>query len=87
MGKSGDTKMKAVFTIIEGANLTKPIYRRIGTGFVNRDGSLNIFLDALPVNGKLHIRDAIPHSKDESDDRAAVRRSAPPEKGDGDVEF
>lgn len=57
------SKMKAVFTIIEGENLTKPIFRRIGTGFVNRDGSLNIFLDALPMNGKLHIRDAIPYTK------------------------
>ena len=50
-------KMKAVFTIIEGEHLQKAIFRRIGTGFVNRDQSLNIFLDAFPVSGKLHIRD------------------------------
>jgi len=54
-------QVKAVFTIIEADNLTKPLFRRIGTGFVNRDGSLNVTLDALPVNGKLHIRDAKPH--------------------------
>ena len=55
---SEKAKIKAVFTIIEADNLTKPLFRRIGTGFVNRDGSINVTLDALPVNGKLHIRDA-----------------------------
>ena len=25
-----------------------------------RDGSLTVFLDALPVNGKLHVRDRKP---------------------------
>jgi len=62
-----EAKMKAVFTIVESDKLEKPLFRRIGTGFVNRDGSLNIFLDALPVNGKLHIRDSEPReAKDEA---------------------
>lgn len=77
------SKMKAVFTIIEGENLTKPIFRRIGTGFVNRDGSLNIFLDALPMNGKLHIRDAIPNTKDGKE----KPKSPDDKKGVDDVEF
>ena len=55
-----ETKMKAVFTIVEGDKLKKALFRRIGTGFVNRDASLNVFLDALPVSGKLHIRDIEP---------------------------
>jgi len=55
-----ETKLKAVFTIVEGEKLEKPLFRRIGTGFVNRDASLNVFLDALPVSGKLHIRDVEP---------------------------
>ncbi|MCA2976731.1 MAG: hypothetical protein INH37_00460 [Myxococcaceae bacterium] len=29
---------------------------RIGSAWVNRDGSLNLYLDALPVDGKVHIR-------------------------------
>ncbi len=29
---------------------------RIGTAWLNRDGSLNLYLDALPVDGKVHIR-------------------------------
>lgn len=50
-------KLRAVYTIIEGEKLDRPIFRRIGTGFVNRDGSLNVILDALPVSGRLHIRE------------------------------
>ena len=49
---------KAVFTVIDGKNLDRPIFRRIGTAFINRDESLNVILDALPVSGRLHIRDA-----------------------------
>lgn len=51
---------KEVFTIIEDDNLERPIFRRIGTAFVNRDDSLNVLLDALPVSGKLHVRDPLP---------------------------
>jgi hypothetical protein len=60
------TQLKAIFTIVESDKLEKPLFRRIGTGFVNRDGSLNVFLDALPVNGKLHIRDVKPEKETEA---------------------
>lgn len=48
----------------ERFNVTTPIERqdgktfwlRIGTAFRNKDASLNIYLDALPVNGKLQVR-------------------------------
>lgn len=30
---------------------------RAGSAFVNKDGSLNILLDVLPLDGKLHVRD------------------------------
>ena len=29
---------------------------RVGVAFDNKDGSLNVLLDALPLNGRLHIR-------------------------------
>lgn len=35
----------------------KSVWIRIGSAFVNKDGSINALLDALPVDGKLHIRD------------------------------
>lgn len=47
---------KAVYTIIERSGGRKH-WLRIGTAFVNRDGSLNVVLDAVPITGKLHIRD------------------------------
>ncbi len=36
---------------------------RVGAAFVNKDGSLNVRLDALPLTGVLHIRDEVhrPH--------------------------
>jgi hypothetical protein len=30
---------------------------RAGSAFVNKDGSLNVLLDVLPLDGKLHIRE------------------------------
>lgn len=49
--------MKDVFTITEKEGWEKAVWRKVGTAFENKDGSFTIFLDALPVNGKLHIRD------------------------------
>jgi hypothetical protein len=62
-GKESDVtqqgaKIKAVFTIQERDG-AKSIWTRVGTGFVNRDDSINIILHSLPINGKLHVRD--PH--------------------------
>lgn len=43
------------FTIVarEGA---KPFWVKIGAAFENSDGSVNLYLDALPVNGKVQLR-------------------------------
>lgn len=34
----------------------KNLWVHIGIAFVNRDGSINARLNALPVNGTIHIR-------------------------------
>lgn len=44
-----------VFTIIEREN-ARPFWVRVGVAFRNKDGSLNLYLDALPVNGRLNVR-------------------------------
>jgi len=49
---------KDVYTIIEANGREKPFWLKVGVAFENRDGSLNVLLNALPVNGKLHIREA-----------------------------
>jgi hypothetical protein len=46
--------LRQVFTIVERNG--KNFWVRIGTAFVNKDGSESVYLDAFPVNGRLHIR-------------------------------
>ena len=47
--------LKVVYTITERGE--RNFWNKIGVGHVNRDGSINIKLDAVPVNGTMHIRD------------------------------
>ncbi|HCU25980.1 MAG TPA: hypothetical protein DF383_13260 [Deltaproteobacteria bacterium] len=42
-----------VFTVSESKE--NP-WAKIGTGFLNCDGSINVILEAYPVSGRLHIR-------------------------------
>jgi len=48
-------KLKIVYTITERGE--RSFWNRIGVGYVNRDGSVNIKLDAMPVNGTMQVRD------------------------------
>lgn len=50
---------RAVYTIADRGNGRK-YWLRIGVAFVNRDNSLNVRLDAIPLNGQLHIRESPP---------------------------
>jgi hypothetical protein len=52
----GGSKPWAAYNIIkrEGG---KNIWSRVGSAFKNRDGSMNIFLDAFPIGGKIQIRE------------------------------
>lgn len=52
-----DRAKKAVYTIIKRDGQERGFWLRIGAAFVNRDQSLNVYLDALPTNRQLHIRD------------------------------
>ena len=49
-------KRLAVFSIREGKGGS--VWVRAGSAFVNKDGSLNVHLDVLPLDGKLHVREA-----------------------------
>jgi hypothetical protein len=56
VARSGPKKKPfALYTIVERND--RSFWCRIGTGFVNRDGSYNLFFDALPVNGTAHLRE------------------------------
>ena len=50
----GKRKPWGVFTVIEKGE--ERFWIRIGAAFVNRDQSLRVQLDALPVNGTMNIQ-------------------------------
>ncbi len=50
-----------VFSMREGKERdgsTSTLWVRAGSAWVNRDGSLNVYLDVLPIDGKLQVREA-----------------------------
>lgn len=46
---------KSVYSITERDGRTW--WTRVGVGFVNRDGSITLKLDALPTSGNLQVRE------------------------------
>jgi hypothetical protein len=75
---------KDVYTVVERKN--KTFWTRIGAAFENRDGSLSVVLDALPVDGKLQIRDHVAreqHPEQRAEQPAAGRQ----EPNDYDIPF
>lgn len=53
---SGRTELIA-WSIVERRGAA-PVWIRCGIARVNRDGSVNVRLDALPLSGELHLRAA-----------------------------
>ena len=51
------TQIKEVFQITEREG--EKYWTRIGVAFVNRDESLSVVLDCLPLTGKMHIREKL----------------------------
>ena len=58
--------MKDVYQIteIEGK---KAVWTRIGAAFINKDSSINVILNCLPIDGRLHIRDRNNNRKENQD--------------------
>lgn len=48
---------KDVFHIKDIGDGKRSVWTRIGSAFINKDGSINAILEALPIDGRLHIRD------------------------------
>ena len=46
-----------IYTIVEKPGQDKGIWLEIGVASENRDGSISGKLDALPLNGQIHIRE------------------------------
>ncbi len=49
-------RKKKVLCPVEGKD-GKTYWVKLGMAFINADSSINVYLDCLPVNGKLQIRD------------------------------
>ena len=76
--EGGERRWKAVYTIVDGQKGDRKYWLRIGIAFMNRDQSLNVKLDAMPVNGTLHIREETP--REDARARPAAVASAPAER-------
>jgi hypothetical protein len=56
-----------VFSIREGKTRDGKVsstWVRAGSAWLNRDGSINVYLDVLPLDGKLHIRESVNKDSD-----------------------
>jgi hypothetical protein len=54
-------KRYQVFSVREGKERDGSVsttWVRAGSAWLNRDGSINVYLDVLPLDGKLHVREA-----------------------------
>jgi hypothetical protein len=61
MAEKSEAKRQVVYSIRQTKGGT--VWHRIGAAFTNKDGSLNVVLDSLPLDGKLHIREAKAEAK------------------------
>jgi hypothetical protein len=68
MDETSEKKSRTVYAILEKPG-RKPFWMKIGIAHVNHDQSWNIYLDAIPFDRKLQIRD---------DDGARARPQQPP---------
>ena len=53
---SNGTKTLKVYNIIENGNGTN-YWQLVGVAFINKDQSINVKLNCLPLNGSLQIRE------------------------------
>ncbi len=78
--------MKICYVITQSGD--RSFWTRIGVAFVNRDGSLNVKLNCLPVTGEMTIRDYEPSNRNNQDiPRNPGRRSEDNLENTGDDEF
>lgn len=55
-GPDPRTPTHAVYTVVDRDGGGRSAWVRIGSAYTNRDGSLTLKLDALPVHGTMQVR-------------------------------
>jgi hypothetical protein len=66
--------MKLVYQIVERKD-GKSFWNRVGAAFTNRDGSLTLKLDSIPIGGTMQVRDWEPRDADR-ENRSASSQGA-----------
>jgi hypothetical protein len=69
----GGRKPWAAYNLIERGDRT--IWSRVGSAFKNHDGSWNIFLDSVPLGGKIQIREVEDREKRSGVEKGALAAS------------
>jgi hypothetical protein len=57
------------------------IWSRIGTAWLNRDGSINLVLDSIPLGGRINIREDDRERRTETRGALAVAAETPQDAG------
>jgi hypothetical protein len=70
-------KMFKVISAVEKDGKTK-FWMRLGTAFLNRDNSINVYLDAVPRSMQLQIREFDERDRRGNADREDGTTAAPP---------
>ena len=74
--QSSGKKQHYVYQIIEKPGREKAVWMRLGVAFINQDQSINVYLDAIPYERKLQIREEDVKPRQPSNE---PRRPAAPE--------
>ncbi len=64
MAETKNTPTHKVFQIRDRGENQKSAWTEIGVGFTNRDGSINLLLNSLPLDGKVQLRTYEPRKAD-----------------------
>jgi len=65
----------SVKELVEGKD-KKTVWVKAGSAWKNRDGSFNVYLDVLPLDGKLHVREALDERRADSNNNTNKNSSA-----------
>jgi hypothetical protein len=77
MEEQQEKTRRAVYVITEKPGLKKAIWTKIGVAWLNRDQSWNVMLDALPLSGKLNIREETERPSRYANNEAGVPAQQP----------
>lgn len=75
MSDTNGARRLAVYAIPESKDGEKKFWPKIGIAFTNRDGSINLYLDALPLGtNQLQIREVKPAAEGRPNGNGLHRR-------------